>query len=91
MTNPPTPYNGRCWTRQEPVDVRTWTGRLTPALAAWIGDNLITVDEQQLTVHNADHDPVTLQPGWVLVRYPDGALIVHSPAAAARKLEPEAS
>jgi hypothetical protein len=81
-------FNGPTWTRRTPVDARTWTGRLTPELTVWLGDNLITTTDTQLIVHNADQQPVTLQPGWVLVRYPDSGLIVHSPAAAARKLEP---
>ena len=82
--------DGPRWTRRVRVDVRTWTGELTPALMAWLGDNYVSYAGDQLTVRQADGHPVTLPAGWVLVRHPDGALIVHSLAAAERALEPTA-
>lgn len=81
--------DGLHWTTRKLVDVRVWPGSITPELREWIGQDLITVHGDRLTVHNAEGDPVALPPGWFLVRYPEG-LIVHSPSAAVLNIEPEA-
>jgi len=88
MTHPPSPYTGWYYTRRELVDTRTWTGTPTPELTEWLGDTPHHTDGDDLLIAVGDQQPARARPGWTLVRYDNGAIIVHSPAAATRKLEP---
>jgi hypothetical protein len=71
------------------VDVRTWDGHLTDALRQWLGDTPHRQDGEDLLVRTDDPEPACARPGWVLLRTPDGNLIVLSTAAmSALGLEP---
>jgi hypothetical protein len=70
-------------TRPLTVDAQQWTGHLTPALADWLRDDLLTPDASHLDtidVRTAD-GTATARPGWWLVRLPTGRLMVSSPTA----------
>jgi hypothetical protein len=88
VTNPPGMYNGPYYTRRELVDTRTWSGTLTPELGAWLGGTPHHVDGTDLLIDTGDPEPARARAGWILVRFEDRGLIVRSPSAAARTLEP---
>lgn len=71
------------------VDTRVWDGTPNPALIAWLGDDGHHFDGTQLVIHTTDGD-IYPEPGWTIVRWPDGDLTVMSPRAAVKRLAPGA-
>lgn len=69
------------------VDTRTWDGTRDPALITWLGEDAHRFDGHQLVLQTSDGD-VYPEPGWTLLRWPDGGLTVMSSRAAARRLTP---
>lgn len=63
------------------VDVRYWHGTLGPELELWLGPELVGVNENVLHVRNTLGMTTAVRPGWALVRYDDGELVVLSPPA----------
>lgn len=71
------------------VDTRLWDGTPNPALIAWLGGDGHHFDGTQLVIHTTDGD-IYPEPGWTIVRWPDGDLTVMSPRAAVKRLAPGA-
>ncbi|MBP5922153.1 MULTISPECIES: hypothetical protein [Streptomyces] len=69
------------------VDTRTWDGTRDPALITWLGEDTHRFDGHQLVLQTSDGD-VYPEPGWTLLRWPDGDLTAMSTRAAAKRLTP---
>ena len=73
-------------TRPARVHIRTWTGHHDPDLTAWAAP-AATWDGDQLVIRTGDGE-ARPEPGWSLVRWPDGRIIVASPWAVANCYQP---
>ncbi|MCL6733320.1 hypothetical protein [Streptomyces neyagawaensis] len=69
------------------VDTRVWNGTRDPALIAWLGKDGHHFDGTQLVVHTTDGD-IYPEPGWTIVRWPDGDFSLMSSRAASKRLRP---
>lgn len=81
--------NGLRRLRDAVVDTRVVGTLLRKELAAWLGDEFVEWgDSDAVVVRQLDGFLVTVAPGWLLVRWPDGGLTVASPRAAERIYPP---
>ncbi|KND29879.1 hypothetical protein [Streptomyces stelliscabiei] len=69
------------------VDTRIWNGTDDPNLIKWLGEDTHRFDGHQLVLQTSDGD-VYPEPGWTLLRWPDGDLTAMSTRAAAKRLTP---
>lgn len=85
----PRTYHGWYDAPPQRLDIRTWTGQLTPELQAWLGDIPYHQDGDDLLLNTGDLEPARVRPGWMLLRHPTGPVTGSSPAALdARTLQP---